>query len=147
MKKPSELKVNRLSNISHRYVEDDDLQDIPARLFRRLLRKLKIDTPTRWGRYLRDYLLWVVTEKDPERAKIERTTKAGNIKDTYFQKPTLSFNKLLEGMSIIRMREVEIILRCTNEDGEIVEVSETIRTMTKSRASNELPKEEEPNKK
>lgn len=142
MKKPRELKVNRLSSISHRYVEDDQLQDTPARLFRMLLRKLKIDSPVRWGVYLRDYLAWVVTEKDPNKAKIERTTKSGNIKDTYFQKPTLSFNKLLEGASIIRMREVEVILRCTTEDGEVVEVSEKIRTMTSGRANNKVEFEE-----
>lgn len=141
-KKKKPTKANRLNNMSHRYVEDHELLDAPARLYRRLLNKLNMN-PLKWGNYLRDYLLWVVVNKDPEKAKVERTTRQGNIKDTYFQKNTLSFNKLLEGLSIVRMRDCEIILRVTDEEGKVYEVSEKIKISGKKRLNNNFKELEE----
>lgn len=129
MKQP---KITRLSSISPKYVEDRELRDTPARLYRALLNKLGMQ-PHKWGIHLRRYLEYVVTTKDPEKAKAERITRTGNIKDTYFQKTTLTFNKLLEGISILGMEEVEIILRIKDSNGEIIEVSEVIQISSKER--------------
>lgn len=142
MTKKKITRVNRLNNISHRYVEDHELLDVPARLYRRLLNKLSMN-PLKWGNYLRDYLEWVVVSKDPDKAKVERTTRQGNIKDTYFQKNTLSFNKLLEGLSIVRMRECEIFLKCIDEDGNEYIVSEKIKILGKERLNNNFKDETE----
>ena len=46
-----ELKASMLSSVSHKYVEDDKLQDTPARLFRLLLKKLDMN-PRRWTQLL-----------------------------------------------------------------------------------------------
>lgn len=116
-------KANRLEALSKKFVSDDQLYDPPARLFRMLLRRVA-GTPHKWRMYLRDYLDWIVTTENPERAKNERLTRQGNIKDTYFQKNNLSFNKMLEGMSILRMRSCEVILRVVDENGEIIELSD-----------------------
>lgn len=136
-KKKRVTKSNKLNNISHRYVEDHELLDVPSRLYRGLLNKLKMN-PHKWGSYLRDYLDWVVVNKDPNKAKLERTTRQGNIKDTYFQKNTLSFNKMLEGLSIVRMQDVEIIMRVTDENGDKHEVSEKIKILSQSRLNNDF---------
>jgi len=91
--------------------------------------------PVRWGNYLRDYLDWVVTTPDREKARAERTTRTGNIKDTYFQKPSLTFGKLLEGLSILQMDSCEIIIRAKDKQGHVIEVSEEIRIMGQDRGS------------
>lgn len=127
MEKPTKgPKGNQMHNLSQRYVEDKELRDAPARLYRQILNKMDMN-PRKWAMYLRDYLNYVVTVTDREKAKNERITRTGNIKDTYFQKPTLTFNKLLEGLSILKQEKCEIILRVTDEDGNVIEVSEEIR--------------------
>jgi len=133
MEKPKkDLRANQLDSISHKYVDDDQLQDTPARLFRQLLRKMDM-TPRKWISYLRDYLDWKVTTEDPDKAKEERTTRTGNIKDTYFQKPGLTFSKFLEGLSILRMAKVEVIMRVTDTEGKVYEISEPLRIVGKDR--------------
>ena len=127
-KSDKDLKAARLSSVSHKYVEDNQLQDTPARLFRGLLNKLDMN-PRRWTQLLRDYLDWVITTDDRAKAKADRITRAGNIKDTYFQKPTLTFNKFLEGLSILRMKSCVIKITATDEDGNEYTVEETIGVM------------------
>jgi len=123
-----ELKASMLSSVSHKYVEDDKLQDTPARLFRLLLKKLDMN-PRRWTQLLRDYLDWVITTDDRDKAKADRITRAGNIKDTYFQKPNLTFNKFLEGLSILRMKSCVITITVTDEEGNVHTVEEVIGVM------------------
>lgn len=132
MKQQKPQRTVKLNSISPKYVEDRELRDAPARLFRALLNKLEM-TPHKWTTKLRNYLDYVVTTKDPEKSKTERITRTGNIKDTYFQKPTLTFNKLLEGLSILEIEECEIILRTKDSEGNVIEVQEKIRILTKDR--------------
>lgn len=117
-----------MSGISAKYVEDNQLRDTPARLFRKILNAMGMNPPM-WSKLLREYLSWVVTTKDREKAKNERIHQTGNIKSSYFQSPTLTFNKLLAGLSILQMKECEIIIRVKDKDGEVIEVSETLRVM------------------
>lgn len=134
------LKASLLSSISHKYVEDHQLQDTPSRLYRGLLKKLEMN-PRKWTQLLRDYLDYVVTTEDREKAKAERITRSGNIKDTYFQKPTLTFNKLLEGLSILRMKSCVITITVVDEEGNTQTVEEVIQIMGKHRKK----KPDEPN--
>lgn len=117
-----------MSSISNNYVEDNQLRDTPARLFRKILNAMGMN-PSMWTKLLREYLGWVVTTKDREKAKKERIHQTGNLKTTYFQSPTLTFGKLLAGLSILQMKECEIIIRVTDKDGEVIEVSERLRVM------------------
>ena len=139
-KKEKVLRANKLSSISHKYIEDEELRDTPARLFRKLLNKMEMN-PRKWASYLRNYLEWIVTIKDPEKAKADRMNKQGNIKDTYFQKETLTFNKLLEGLSILDMDECEIQLTVKDRAGKQYQVSETIKIMGRTH----VPTTEKPN--
>lgn len=131
-KKPP--KATRLSSLSQKYVPDDFLADAPARLFRQILHKMDMDVH-KWSSYLRNYLEWMVPASKGERDKVksDRTTRTGNIKDTYFQKDTLTLNKFLEGLSILRMRSCEIIIRATDENGKVIEVSEVLMITGKDR--------------
>ncbi|EBV8434063.1 hypothetical protein AVA65_07425 [Salmonella enterica subsp. enterica serovar Minnesota] len=117
-----------MSGISNKYVEDNQLRDTPARLFRKILNAMGMNPPM-WSKLLREYLSWVVTTKDREKAKNERIHQTGNIKSSYFQSPTLTFNKLLAGLSILQMKECEIIIRVKDKEGQVIEVSETLRVM------------------
>jgi len=125
------LKASKMSNISpDKYVPDDLLIDAPARLFRALINKLEMN-PQKWGNYLRHYLDWSIPSagKTPEKLKSERGTRVGNIKETFFQKDSMTHNKLMEGLSILRMRSCELIMRVKDEDGNIIEVSDIIGVM------------------
>jgi hypothetical protein len=143
MEKPKRsLQASKLNHISQKFVPDDQLQDTPARLFRRLIvDKLQMN-PRKWTNYLRDYLDWMVTTSDPLKAKADRITRAGNIKDTYFQKPTLTFNKFLEGLSILRMESCEIQVTVKDTEGNEYVVSEKIMIVGKDRLR--LPRKEDP---
>lgn len=132
--------ITNLSEISNKFITDEELRDPPSRLFRQLLHKLNM-TPTKWVKLLRNYLDWVITTEDSSLAKVERTTRSGNIKDTYFQKSTLSFSKLIEGLSIVRVKKAKIIIICELEDGEIIEISEDIKLLSKNREQLNLDKE------
>lgn len=109
-----------------RYVPDEDLRDIPARLFRKIIQKHNINL-SKWTCLLRDYLLWTIPNDDPEKVKSERSTAAGNIKSAYFMSPTLTFNKLIEGMSILKFVKCKVTLELTDGEGNVTEVSDTIK--------------------
>lgn len=124
-----------ISEISTKFMPDDDLRDTPSRLFRQICKAIKLN-PNKWVKYLRDYLDYVVTTEDPEQARVERTTRTGNIKDTFFQKRNLSFSKLVEGMAILRVRKAKITIEFVDDDGETHVVYEEIKLMTSKRANN-----------
>lgn len=126
------LTANKLNKISPKYVPDEKLEDAPARLFRRILHKLEMN-PFKWGGYLARYLDWMVDNPDPEKAKGERQTRTGNIKDTYFHKPTLTFNKFLEGLSILEFEECVVEITAKDIHGNIVRVSDTIKMVSRDR--------------
>jgi hypothetical protein len=144
-KKKRRLRANELSSISPRFVEDNELHDPPARLYRMLLRKMGMD-PFKWTRYLRNYLEWAVPNDNPDRARVERTTRLGNIRDTYFHKPGLTFNKFLEGLSILRIDTCEVIIRVTDEDGKVYEVIDTQKITGMSRPKLEVTEDEKSGK-
>jgi len=137
------LRSRELSSISHKFVPDDLLRDTPAILFRKILRKLEMD-PQKWVRYLRDYLDRVIDEQDPVKAKSDRLTKTGNIKETYFQKPGLTFSKLLEGLTIVRMRSVKITIEATDEDGKVYVAEDIVRLLSKEQMKAPLEKDPSP---
>lgn len=89
--------------------------------------------PFKWGSYLTRYLDWVVTNPDEDKARLERQTRTGNIKDTYWQKPTLTFNKFLEGLSILEIEECTIDVTVKDIHGNIIRVSDVIHMVTKTR--------------
>lgn len=136
MDKPSSPKKrprsSLLNSISNKFVPDDKLEDSPARLFRRICNKLGME-PFKWGSYLTRYLDWVVTNPDEDKARLERQTRTGNIKDTYWQKPTLTFNKFLEGLSILEIEECTIDVTVKDIHGNIIRVSDVIHMVTKTR--------------
>ncbi len=127
MTKPVKEKAELdLRKVSSKPIDDNELQDAPARLFRKLLRVCNINVD-KWTVLLNDHLRWEITEKDPKEAKRQRQTAWGNIRDAYFQKPTLTFPKLLAGLSILRMKECEIIIRTRDHEGNVFEVTEKVK--------------------
>lgn len=115
-----------LSKVSPKYIDDRDLRDPPARLFRATMRKLGMNL-SKWNCYLADHLRWSITTTDKTEAKKQRTNALGNIKSVYFMTHTLSFQKLLAGLSILKIQECEVILRMKDHKGEMHEVSEKFK--------------------
>lgn len=109
-----------------KFVKYEDLRDTPARLFRQLTDKLEVNL-SKWNCLLRDYLLWTIPADDLEKAKSERSTTAGNIKSTYFMSNTLTFNKFIEGLSILKFVNCKITIEVTDGEGNVTKVSETIK--------------------
>ena len=79
---------------------------------------------------MNEYVKWTVTGEDEAEIRKRRSYTMGNIKDTYFKNPTLTFSKLIEGLSILRMSKVEVILRVYDKKGNMTEVSETVRIIS-----------------
>lgn len=125
-------KHKRLNTISPKFVPDEALEDTPAKLFRRICVKMKME-PYRWASLLGRYLDWVVTNPDEEKARQERQTRTGNIKQTYWHSPTLTFTKFLEGLSILEIEECTVDITVKDVNGNIIRVSDVIHMVTKSR--------------
>lgn len=128
MKKPNIPEKDKadLSAVTKNYTEDRDLKDPPARLFRALIRKLNINT-SQLILLLGEYVKWEVTNPDEAKAKVERTTLLGNIRSVFFKNETMTFPKLLTGLSILQVKRYKITFEVEMEDGRTVEVSESGR--------------------
>ncbi|AUR81070.1 hypothetical protein FDJ25_gp006 [Vibrio phage Aphrodite1] len=125
MNKPNDNKLD-LSAITKNYTEDRDLKDPPSRLFRALLRKMDLNV-SQLVLLLQEYMKWEVTTKDPVKMKSERNTLMGNIRAAYFKNDTMTFPKLLTGLSILQIKKYTLTLEVETEDGKTVKVSETGR--------------------
>lgn len=117
---------NPMEAISKRYLNDEELRGPIAKLFRGLQKSMGMN-PYKWTRYLLDYLAWVVSEPNEEKRKARILMKTGNIRDAYFHKPTLTADKLLEGLSILQMEECKITMEVRNAKGEVWVVEETVK--------------------
>lgn len=112
-----------LSKISKGYTSDEELRDTPSRLFRALIRKKGL-TVSELTLLIKEYIDWEVTNPDPVKAKLERTTLLGNIRSTYFKNDSLTFTKLLTGLSILQAKKAKITFEVEFENGETVVVEE-----------------------
>lgn len=115
-----------LSAVTKNYTEDRDLKDPPARLFRALIRKLGLNI-SQLILLLNEYVKWEVTNPDEAKAKVERTTLLGNIRSVFFKNETMTFPKLLTGLSILQAKRYRITIEVEMEDGRTVSVSESGR--------------------
>lgn len=109
--------------LSKRYLPDSELRSPLAKLFRGLLNQMHMN-PSKWTRLLSDYLRWVVTIDDEEKARQAILMKSGNIKDTYFHNPKLTADKFFEGLSILQMEECEITIKVKDAKGDVYIVTE-----------------------
>ncbi|UPT53965.1 hypothetical protein [Vibrio phage phiKT1019] len=118
-----------LGVVTKSYTEDRDLKDPPSRLFRALLRKLESQglNISQLVLLLQEYIKWEVTTEDPVKAKSERNTLMGNIRAAFFKNDTMTFPKLLTGLSILQVKKYTLTLKVEFEDGKTVEVSESGR--------------------
>lgn len=117
-------KPKSLSDVIQKYVKDEDLLDTPSRLFRALQNRMGMN-PVMWTKFLREYLEHAIVMKDKEKEKKARAHQAGNYKTVFFNNATLTFNKLLEGLSILQIKKCEFTLKVTLMDDSTIEVSET----------------------
>lgn len=111
--------------VSKRYLPDNELRNPMAKLFRGLLNQMQMN-PTKWTRFLHDYLTWVISGEKPDKHRSIALMKTGNIRDAYFHNPKLTADKLFEGLSILQIEECEIILRVKDSKGETYEVTEKV---------------------
>lgn len=123
-KRKPKSKVHTLANTITKYVKDEDLLDTPARLFRKLQNRMGMN-PIMWNKLLREYLEHTIVMRDKEKEKKARAHQAGNYKTAFFNNATLSWNKLLEGVSILQAKKCKFTLELTMMDDSVIEVSET----------------------
>lgn len=106
-------------------VSKQELRDIPSKLFRKILNVLNINND-KWVSYLNEHIKWEVPE-DPKGFKVtkeKRSTAASNYISTFFKKKTLTFNKLLTGLSILKIRKIKVTIEIEDRDGKHHSVSE-----------------------
>lgn len=115
------MKIVNGKNQIHR----DNLTDITSRLFREITEKLDIETSS-WKTYLDDYIRKLHPDNldDMETVKRDRSTTIGNVNDTFWQRPTLSFKKLLTGLYILKAKKVRFTIDVEFHSGKKVSVSE-----------------------
>ncbi|AEV89710.1 hypothetical protein OBP_273 [Pseudomonas phage OBP] len=101
------------------FVPPEQLTDVPSRLFRKITQVLDINM-AKWKTYLDDYLRWIHPDDSGPAADVKRnrSTAMGNIQSTLFFSKTLSWNKLLMGLKIAKIAEIEVIFKIKTESGE-----------------------------
>lgn len=109
------------------YVRDEDVQDTPSRLFRSIIRAKGVDASS-WKTYLDGFLRIMIPDnpKDIEGVKKDRSTALGNLNDALWSKPTLTFNKLITGLQILKYNKVTITITAVNDDGSTQVVKEEV---------------------
>lgn len=108
------------------YIPTEQLTDTPARMFRKVMDKLNVNMAM-WKSYMTDHLRFIHPDNSGTSFEVKkaRGTSLGNANSAYFFSKTLSFNKLIEGLKILKIRKVTIRLECELETGEKFEISET----------------------
>lgn len=106
-----------------KYIPDEGLMDTPARLFRSIINRMEMN-PFMWSKLLREHLEYAISMKDKEKEKQRRAHQMGNYRSVFFNNPTLTFNKLLEGLSILQVKKCKITIKVTFMDDTELEVSE-----------------------
>lgn len=102
------------------------LTDLPSRLFRNIAAQMDI-TVSSWKTYIDDYIRDLHPD-DPTRmdaVKKERGTAIGNINDTLWMSPKLSFNKMITGFKILKIKKVTITIKVETKSGKEYVVEET----------------------
>ncbi|UYE93566.1 hypothetical protein [Shewanella phage FishSpeaker] len=122
-KNKPDSKGKTLADTISKYVKDEDLLDTPARLFRALQNRMKMN-PIMWAKLLREYLEHSIVMRDKEKEKKARAHQAGNYKTVFFNNNTLTWNKLLEGVSILQAKKCKFTMQVTMMDDTVIEVSE-----------------------
>lgn len=107
------------------FVPYEQLTDAPSRQFRKILEKLDINQ-AKWKTYLDEYLRLMHPDDSGPAMEVKRarSTALGNIQSTLFCSRTLSHNKFLMGLKILKIKEVDMVVTVTKESGEVQTVSE-----------------------
>lgn len=119
-------KKKNLQYVKNRnFVPYEQLTDTPSRLFRRILDELDINQ-AKWKTYLDDYLRSIHPDNSGPAMEVKRarSTALGNIQSTLFCSRTLSYNKFLMGLKILKVSETDVNITVKKESGEIKEVAE-----------------------
>lgn len=108
------------------FVPDEELTDTPSRLLRKIFRKYGMNLSI-WSSLMNDYLRWAHPDKsdEPEVVKKARSTTLGNAQSAYFCSKTLSFNKLIAAMKILKFKSVTFTITGETSTGKQITVSET----------------------
>lgn len=107
------------------FVPYEQLTDAPSRMFRQILEKLEINQ-AKWKTYLDDYLRWIHPDNSgpPIEVKRARSTSLGNIQSTLFFSNSLSWNKFLMGLKILKITEADVNIIIATESGVTHNVNE-----------------------
>ncbi|QYN80114.1 hypothetical protein PQD71_gp212 [Kosakonia phage Kc263] len=100
------------------FVPYEQLTDTTSRLFRKIIEELGINQAT-WKTYLDDYLRWIHPDDSAPAAEVKRarSTDLGNIQNTLFCSRTLSYNKFLMGLKILKISETDLTIAVKTESG------------------------------
>lgn len=118
--------MSRFKTLSSRnIVTSDRCTEPPAKLFRLLADKIigcgenSEHRLSIWKSYLDDYIRKVHPDdpKNMDTVKKDRSTTIGNINDTLWMNPRLSFNKLITGLAILKCKKVKITITVETESG------------------------------
>lgn len=107
------------------FVPYEQLTDTPSRLFREILIELDINM-AKWKTYLDDYLRWTYPDDSGPAIEVKRarSTALGNIQSTLFCSRTLSFNKFLMALKILKISETDLNITIKTESGVTKTVGE-----------------------
>lgn len=106
-------------------IPKEDLTDIPSKLWRGITDSIVV-TEASWKTYLDDYIRNLHPDRPDkmEAIKRERSWTVGNINEALWQRPTLTFKKLLTGLFILKAVSMKVTIEVELKSGKKVIVTE-----------------------
>lgn len=106
-------------------IPKEELTDIPSKLWRAITDSIVV-TEASWKTYLDDYIRNLHPDRPDkmEAIKRERSWTVGNINEALWQRPTLTFKKLLTGLFILKAVSMKVTIEVELKSGKKVVVSE-----------------------
>lgn len=106
-------------------IPKEDLTDIPSKLWRGITDSIVV-TEASWKTYLDDYIRNLHPDRPDkmEAIKRERSWTVGNINEALWQRPTLTFKKLLTGLFILKAVNMKVTIEVELKSGKKIVVSE-----------------------
>jgi len=120
------MKDNSKMKLNNKYIlSEEKLVDLPSRLFRKIWEKID-GNAAKWKTYISDW----ARSRHPDGSdelhaiKTARSTTIGNITKEMWFSSSLTFNKLLTALSIMKFKKVKITITLTDDDDEEIIVEE-----------------------
>lgn len=104
---------------------ESELTDTPSRLYRKIFKQLGM-TIEGWATYMDDWAKKTFPDKQDDMlsVKTSRSTMIGNLTKEIWHSNSLTFNKFIQALAILKIKRIRISIQVTTDDDKQYSSSE-----------------------